>query len=134
MSTSYVKDTTKILGCPLKKTKKGKTFGSSDFSNCTGLRTAQGILTIWTQRPLPFLNVIGDKKGGSTASRLNELRSGSGGSKEHMLTTFEEFQQTIGLPIHIIHVYWKKDKVYKNTDKLIKILQEGMPSSNFKIK
>lgn len=72
------------------------------------------------------LSVIGDKKGGSTSNRMHELLKIS---EDKMVRTFEKFQRTIGLPIHIIHAFWGKDSdVYKKNDEVIKILSKRLPS------
>eukprot|EP00984_Skeletonema_dohrnii_P037177 scaffold38995_cov161-Skeletonema_dohrnii-CCMP3373.AAC.1 len=70
------------------------------------------------------LTVIGDKKGGTTSNRLKALQS-----EKKMVEVFQEFQTTIGLPIHIIHVFWDKNSdVYRKNEKLVSILQDGMSS------
>lgn len=72
------------------------------------------------------LRVIGDKKGGKTITRLKELMEKSNGE---MVRVFKEFQKVIGLPIHIIHVFWDKDsKDYRNIEKILGILQNEISS------
>ena len=71
------------------------------------------------------LTVIGDKKGGTTSSRLEALRSES---EQKMVEVFQEFQATLGLPIHIIHVFWDKSSRFRKDEKLISILRDGMSS------
>jgi len=66
------------------------------------------------------LAVIGDKKGHKTVLRLDELREKS---ETLMLESFRDFQRTIGLPIRIIHVYWKKNAKTKNAERIINLLQ-----------
>lgn len=70
------------------------------------------------------LTVIGDKKGGTTSKLLKALQS-----EKKMVKVFQEFQRTIGLPIHIIHVFWDKNSdAYRKNGKLVSILQDGMSS------
>ena len=70
------------------------------------------------------LAVIGDKKGGTTAKRLRALHS-----EKKMVKVFQEFQTTISLPIHIIHVFWDRNSdVYRKNDKLVSILRSGISS------
>ena len=74
------------------------------------------------------LAVIGDKKGGKTFKRLHDLRKKS---ETLMLESFRDFQKTIDLPIHIIHVYWENNShAYKKDNRIINLLQSGPTNVN----
>ena len=73
------------------------------------------------------LRVIGDKKGGTTRKMFLDLQQ-----KGQLAEKFKQFQDSIGLPIHIIHVFWDKDsKREQETNQMINVLKQGANVSAF---
>jgi hypothetical protein len=57
---------------------------------------------------------------------LQLMRKSNG---EMMVRVFKEFQKVIGLPIHIIYVFWDKDSEdYRHIEKILGILQNEISS------